>query len=151
MSPLNDTLRQRVQGRPHTRLNTTGLSFPDSSPLSDTDLEGLALLDDLNSTAGFDERAAREVETGLWVLIGLSALFLGLRQYCKRKNPTSKLRWEDAVLAASWVSAMSPLDFFSLVVQVFKTVISQTAKNKKTKKKNEMLEKKTIQLTDLVP
>ncbi|ELQ43342.1 hypothetical protein OOU_Y34scaffold00159g7 [Pyricularia oryzae Y34] len=103
MSPLNDTLRQRVQGRPHTRLNTTGLSFPDSSPLSDTDLEGLALLDDLNSTAGFDERAAREVETGLWVLIGLSALFLGLRQYCKRKNPTSKLRWEDAVLAASWM------------------------------------------------
>lgn len=151
MSPLNDTLRQRVQGRPHTRLNTTGLSFPDSSPLSDTDLEGLALLDDLNSTAGFDERAAREVETGLWVLIGLSALFLGLRLYCKRKNPTSKLRWEDAVLAASWVSAMSPLDFFFLVVvQVFKTVISQTA-NKKQKKKNEMLEKKTIQLTDLVP
>ncbi|TLD16669.1 uncharacterized protein PgNI_00148 [Pyricularia grisea] len=103
MAPLNETLRQRVQGHPHVRLNTSGLSFPESSPFNNSDLEGFVLLDDINSTAGFDERAVREVETGLWVLVTLSALFLSLRLYCKRKNPTSKLRWEDAVLAASWM------------------------------------------------
>ncbi|TLS20904.1 uncharacterized protein PpBr36_10772 [Pyricularia pennisetigena] len=118
MAPLNETLRQRVQGHPHTRLNTTGLSFPESSPYSNTDLESLALLDDINSTAGFDERAVREVETGLWVMITLSALFLGLRLYCKRKNPTSKLRWEDAVLAASWIMLLLNAGLTTLLIHM---------------------------------
>ncbi|KAL8366439.1 hypothetical protein RB595_004969 [Gaeumannomyces hyphopodioides] len=43
------------------------------------------------------------VEKALWLLVGLSAIFLALRLYCKQKYPNSRLRWEDAVLVASWV------------------------------------------------
>ncbi|TLD34297.1 hypothetical protein PspLS_01548, partial [Pyricularia sp. CBS 133598] len=118
MAPFNETLRQRVQGHPHMRLNTSGLSIPESSPYSDTDLEGFVLLDDINSTAGLDDRAAREVETGLWVLVAVSALFLSLRLYCKRKNPTSKLRWEDAVLAASWMMLMLNAALATLLIHM---------------------------------
>uniref|UniRef100_A0A0C4E8D4 Rhodopsin domain-containing protein n=1 Tax=Magnaporthiopsis poae (strain ATCC 64411 / 73-15) TaxID=644358 RepID=A0A0C4E8D4_MAGP6 len=38
------------------------------------------------------------VQKALWLLVGLSAIFLGLRLYCKQTYPSSRLRWEDAVL-----------------------------------------------------
>lgn len=44
------------------------------------------------------------VQKALWLLVGLSAIFLALRLYCKQTYASSRLRWEDAVLVASWVS-----------------------------------------------
>ncbi|EFQ28938.1 uncharacterized protein GLRG_04082 [Colletotrichum graminicola M1.001] len=64
---------------------------------------------ELNATApGLNERAdddtkAQVMQTILWVLVALSALFLGLRIYCKLIYSYTKIRFEDILLFASWV------------------------------------------------
>ena len=43
----------------------------------------------------------------IWVLAGLSGLFLGLRLYCKRLR-RKQLWWDDYFLMASWVRPHDP-------------------------------------------
>ncbi|KAK2031933.1 hypothetical protein LX32DRAFT_712022 [Colletotrichum zoysiae] len=64
---------------------------------------------ELNTTvAALNERAdddpqAEVIQTVLWVLVSVSALFLGLRVYCKLTYSYTKFRFEDILLIASWV------------------------------------------------
>ncbi|KAF9876538.1 hypothetical protein CkaCkLH20_05946 [Colletotrichum karsti] len=79
-----DTLAQLV--------NTTRLTSPD---LDTTTLS-------LNIRAD-DDSTAESIQTVLWILVVLSAIFLGLRLYCKISYSYTKFRFEDALLIASWL------------------------------------------------
>ncbi|KAK1991413.1 hypothetical protein LX36DRAFT_735548 [Colletotrichum falcatum] len=50
-----------------------------------------------------DDAKAKAIQTVLWVLVCVSALFLGLRIYCKVTYSYTKIRFEDVLLVASWV------------------------------------------------
>ncbi|KAK1570306.1 uncharacterized protein LY79DRAFT_677739 [Colletotrichum navitas] len=50
-----------------------------------------------------DDAKAKVMQTVLWILVSLSALFLGLRIYCKLTYSYTKIRFEDILLIASWV------------------------------------------------
>ncbi|KAL8336577.1 hypothetical protein RB601_000411 [Gaeumannomyces tritici] len=56
------------------------------------------------------------VEKALWLLVGLSAIFLTLRLYCKQRYPNSRLRWEDAVLVASWVMLVADASIVTFLI-----------------------------------
>ncbi|KAL8300901.1 hypothetical protein RB593_010315 [Gaeumannomyces tritici] len=56
------------------------------------------------------------VEKALWLLVGLSAVFLTLRLYCKQRYPNSRLRWEDAVLVASWVMLVADASIVTFLI-----------------------------------
>lgn len=53
-----------------------------------------------------DDPTAESIQTVLWILVVLSAIFLGLRLYCKLSYSYTKFRFEDGLLVASWVSAL---------------------------------------------
>ncbi|KZL69497.1 hypothetical protein CT0861_04717 [Colletotrichum tofieldiae] len=55
----------------------------------------------LNARAD-DDTEAETIQTVLWVLVSISALFLGLRIYCKISYSYTKIRFEDILLKASW-------------------------------------------------
>ncbi|TDZ34325.1 hypothetical protein C8035_v010729 [Colletotrichum spinosum] len=50
-----------------------------------------------------DDGTAENIQTVLWILVVLSAIFLGLRLYCKIAYRYTKFRVEDGLLVASWV------------------------------------------------
>ncbi|KAF6836595.1 hypothetical protein CPLU01_03630 [Colletotrichum plurivorum] len=50
-----------------------------------------------------DDGTAESIQTVLWILVVLSAIFLGLRLYCKISYSYTKFRFEDGLLIASWV------------------------------------------------
>lgn len=50
-----------------------------------------------------DTAQAENIQTVLWTLVVLSAVFLGLRIYCKISYTYTKIRIEDILLIASWV------------------------------------------------
>ena len=49
------------------------------------------------------DNAGPRLLSSIWPLLGLAALFLGLRIYCKVSRH-NRLWWDDYVLIASWVS-----------------------------------------------
>jgi hypothetical protein len=54
--------------------------------------------------AGYSgEDQSAEINVAVWVLIGVSTLFLGARFWCRARF--ARLWWDDLVLAASWVSS----------------------------------------------
>lgn len=55
------------------------------------------------------DNAALHLNTTIWVLIGLSALFLAARLYCKFQRHRG-LWWDDYVLIGSWVCATRQSD-----------------------------------------
>ncbi|KAL2875216.1 hypothetical protein SGCOL_009651 [Colletotrichum sp. CLE4] len=50
-----------------------------------------------------DTAQAENIQTVLWTLVVLSAVFLGLRIYCKISYTYTKIRIEDILLVASWL------------------------------------------------
>ncbi|KAK1541946.1 hypothetical protein CPAR01_05333 [Colletotrichum paranaense] len=50
-----------------------------------------------------DTAQAENIQTVLWTLVVLSAVFLGLRIYCKISYTYTKIRIEDVILVASWL------------------------------------------------
>ncbi|OLN97032.1 hypothetical protein CCHL11_02231 [Colletotrichum chlorophyti] len=50
-----------------------------------------------------DDATAEAIQTILWILVALSALFLGLRIYCKVSYPYTRIRFEDGLLILSWL------------------------------------------------
>ncbi|KAK1987073.1 hypothetical protein LZ30DRAFT_800337 [Colletotrichum cereale] len=56
----------------------------------------------LNARAD-DDTEAEVIQTVLWVLVSISALFLGLRIYCKVTYSYTKIRFEDILLIAAWM------------------------------------------------
>ncbi|KAJ0373542.1 hypothetical protein COL26b_008263 [Colletotrichum chrysophilum] len=73
-------------------INTTQLST------ADLDTTTLSL-----NIRGDDDATAEGIQTVLWILVVLSAVFLGLRIYCKISYSYTKFRFEDGLLIASWV------------------------------------------------
>jgi hypothetical protein len=60
-----------------------------------------------NSSADAGQDLGRQTNVAVWFLVASSAVFLGLRIYCKYiKN--RGLWWDDYVLIASWVSGLPP-------------------------------------------
>ncbi|TIC94020.1 hypothetical protein CH35J_009317 [Colletotrichum higginsianum] len=68
--------------------------------LTTNELDGTLIA--LNTRAD-DDAAAETIQTVLWVLVSISALFLGLRIYCKVSYSYTKIRFEDILLIASWM------------------------------------------------
>lgn len=75
-----------------------------TTQLSTADLDTTTL--SLNIRAD-DDATAEGIQTVLWILVVLSAVFLGLRIYCKISYSYTKFRFEDGLLIASWVSTTS--------------------------------------------
>ncbi|KAF4822676.1 hypothetical protein CGCSCA5_v002297 [Colletotrichum siamense] len=71
-----------------------------TTQLSTADLDTTTL--SLNIRAD-DDATAEGIQTVLWILVVLSAVFLGLRIYCKISYSYTKFRFEDGLLIASWV------------------------------------------------
>ncbi|KAF5494789.1 hypothetical protein CGCS363_v009672 [Colletotrichum siamense] len=71
-----------------------------TTQLSTADLDTTTL--SLNIRAD-DDATAEGIQTVLWILVVLSAIFLGLRIYCKISYSYTKFRFEDGLLIASWV------------------------------------------------
>ncbi|WQF84834.1 hypothetical protein CDEST_09848 [Colletotrichum destructivum] len=68
--------------------------------LTTNELDGTLIA--LNTRAD-DDADAETIQTVLWVLVSISALFLGLRIYCKVSYSYTKIRFEDILLIASWM------------------------------------------------
>ncbi|KAK0651150.1 hypothetical protein B0T16DRAFT_489222 [Cercophora newfieldiana] len=45
------------------------------------------------------------VKSAIWLLVSLSAVFLWLRLYCKRRG--SGFHWDDTILSASWIALLA--------------------------------------------
>ncbi|OBR04899.1 Integral membrane protein [Colletotrichum higginsianum IMI 349063] len=73
--------------------------------LTTNELDGTLIA--LNTRAD-DDAAAETIQTVLWVLVSISALFLGLRIYCKVSYSYTKIRFEDILLIASWRRYCAP-------------------------------------------
>ncbi|KAF5517598.1 hypothetical protein CGCA056_v010906 [Colletotrichum aenigma] len=71
-----------------------------TTQLSTADLDTTTL--SLNIRAD-DDATAEGIQTVLWILVVLSAVFLGLRIYCKISYSYTKFRFEDGLLIASWI------------------------------------------------
>ncbi|KAF4920976.1 hypothetical protein CGCVW01_v006421 [Colletotrichum viniferum] len=71
-----------------------------TTQLSTADLDTTTL--SLNIRAD-DDATAEGIQTVLWILVVLSAVFLGLRIYCKISYSYTKFRFEDGLLIASWL------------------------------------------------
>ncbi|KAF4839364.1 hypothetical protein CGCSCA4_v011420 [Colletotrichum siamense] len=89
-----DCPRSRAQA-----LSSLALSI-NTTQLSTADLDTTTL--SLNIRAD-DDATAEGIQTVLWILVVLSAVFLGLRIYCKISYSYTKFRFEDGLLIASWV------------------------------------------------
>ena len=58
------------------------------------------------------------IRAGVWILVALSGVFLGLRVYCKQRRH-SRLFWDDTILIAAWVSHLMTFpNFCSLSNQI---------------------------------
>jgi hypothetical protein len=61
-------------------------------------------MENVPNTQELDATVTRSV-VSMWVLTALSAVFLGLRIYCKITNSTTRRLWiDDHVLIVAWVS-----------------------------------------------
>jgi hypothetical protein len=49
-----------------------------------------------------------KVDIVCWLLVALSAVFVGLRVFCKFKTHRA-LWWDDHILIVSWVCALPPM------------------------------------------
>lgn len=60
------------------------------------------------------------IKSAIWILVSLSAVFLALRLYCKRRG--SGFHWDDTILVASWTAL---LGYVILATIIFDTVNAQ--------------------------
>ncbi|KAK4455262.1 hypothetical protein QBC34DRAFT_287961 [Podospora aff. communis PSN243] len=69
---------------------------------------------------GFRRDPNLSIKSAIWILVSLSAIFLALRLYCKRRG--SGFHWDDTILVASWTAL---LGYVCLATIIFDTVAAQ--------------------------
>ncbi|KZL63588.1 hypothetical protein CI238_02896 [Colletotrichum incanum] len=70
----------------------------------------------LNARAD-DDAEGETIQTVLWVLVSISALFLGLRIYCKVSYSYTKIRFEDILLIASWAVLVTDASLNEFIIK----------------------------------
>ncbi|TKW58690.1 hypothetical protein CTA1_9298 [Colletotrichum tanaceti] len=83
-----------------SRLQKLGFLAVKQTAFTTNELDGTLIA---LSTREDDDADAETIQTVLWVLVSISALFLGLRIYCKVSYSYTKIRFEDILLVASWM------------------------------------------------
>ncbi|KAK1961977.1 hypothetical protein LY78DRAFT_587585 [Colletotrichum sublineola] len=71
----------------------------------------------LNPRQDDDDPEAEVIQTVLWVLVSLSALFLGLRIFCKVTYSYTKIRFEDLLLIVSWVVLVADASLTEFIIK----------------------------------
>jgi len=68
------------------------------------------------------------IKSTIWILASLSALFLALRLYCRRRG--SGLHWDDAILAAAWAALLSYVIVVTIILDKTAPTTTTTQQNR---------------------